>query len=85
MTKATKALTSLFRLLEKYHYAINKPIYCPVKTKKKKLCFQRPSKLKGILLWTTLFFVYQCWTEGRSSTAVAEDLRPTATATVAEV
>ena len=28
---------------------------------------------------------YQCWTEGRSSTAVAEDLRPTATATVAEV
>ena len=27
----------------------------------------------------------QCWTEGRSSTAVAEDLRPTATATVAEV
>ena len=28
---------------------------------------------------------YQCWTEGRSSTAVAEDLGPTATATVAEV
>ena len=27
----------------------------------------------------------QCWTEGRSSTAVAEDLRPTATATVDEV
>ena len=27
----------------------------------------------------------QCWTEGRSSTAVAEDFRPTATATVAEV
>ena len=27
----------------------------------------------------------QCWTEGRSSTAKAEDLRPTATATVAEV
>ena len=27
----------------------------------------------------------QCWTEGRSSTAVAEDLGPTATATVAEV
>ena len=23
----------------------------------------------------------QCWTEGRSSTAIAEDLRPTATAT----
>ena len=29
--------------------------------------------------------IQQCWTEGRSSTAVAEDLRPTATATVAEV
>ena len=28
---------------------------------------------------------YQCWTEGRSSTAVAEDLTPTATASVAEV
>ena len=28
---------------------------------------------------------FQCWTEGRRSTAVAEDLRPTATATVAEV
>ena len=27
----------------------------------------------------------QCWTEGRSSTAVAEDLGPTAKATVAEV
>ena len=27
----------------------------------------------------------QCWTKGRSSTAVAEDLEPTATATVAEV
>ena len=27
----------------------------------------------------------QCWTEGRSSTVVAEDLGPTATATVAEV
>ena len=29
----------------------------------------------------------QCWTEGRSSTAIAKDLRPTAmaTATVAEV
>ena len=26
-----------------------------------------------------------CWTEGRSSMAEAEDLRPTATATVAEV
>ena len=29
--------------------------------------------------------INQCWTEGRSSTAVAEDLGPTATATVAEV
>ena len=28
---------------------------------------------------------FQCWTEGWSSTAVAEDLGPTATATVAEV
>ena len=27
----------------------------------------------------------QCWTEGRSSTAVAEDLRPMATAMVAKV
>ena len=27
----------------------------------------------------------QCWTEGRSSMAVAKDFRPTATATVAEV
>ena len=27
----------------------------------------------------------QCWTEGRSSTAVAEDFRPTATATVSKV
>jgi len=31
------------------------------------------------------FLNLQCWTEGRSSTAVAEDFRPTATATVAEV
>ena len=29
--------------------------------------------------------ITQCWTEGRRSTAVAEDFRPTATATVAEV
>ena len=29
--------------------------------------------------------VWQCWTVGRSSTAVAEDFIPTATATVAEV
>ena len=29
--------------------------------------------------------LFQCWTEGRRSTAVAEDFRPTATATVAEV
>ena len=28
---------------------------------------------------------FQCWTKGRSSTAVAEDLRPMATAMVAEV
>ena len=28
---------------------------------------------------------HQCWTKGQSSTAVAEDLRPTATAMVAEV
>jgi hypothetical protein len=48
MTKATKALASLFRLLEKYHYAINKPIYCPLKTKKKKLYFQRPSVIEDI-------------------------------------
>ena len=31
------------------------------------------------------FWIKQCWTEGRSSTAVAKDFRPTATATVAEV
>ena len=31
------------------------------------------------------FLKAQCWTEGRSSTAVAEDFRPTATDTVAEV
>ena len=30
-------------------------------------------------------YLFQCWTEGRSSTAAAEDLRPKATATVAEV
>ena len=35
-------------------------------------------KLNHVLLW-----ILQCWTVGRSSTAVAEDLRPTAT--VAEV
>ena len=28
---------------------------------------------------------FQCWTKGRSSTAVAKDLRPTAMATVAKV
>ena len=33
----------------------------------------------------TSYIQKQCWTEGQSSTAVAEDLRPTATATVAEV
>ena len=37
------------------------------------------------LLSPFLYYIQQCWTEGRSSTAVAEDLRPTATATVAEV
>ena len=31
------------------------------------------------------FWIFQCWTKGRSSTAVAEDLGPTAMATVAEV
>ena len=40
-------------------------------------------------IWASQFLneiaITQCWTEGRSSTAVAEDLRPTATATVAEV
>ena len=30
-------------------------------------------------------YIHQCWTKDRSSTAVAEDLRPTDTATVAEV
>ena len=40
------------------------------------------SDLLHYFMCTSLF---QCWTEGRSSTAVAEDLRPTATATVAEV
>ena len=48
-----------------------------------------------ILLWKFQYFIKlgtqlhghknQCWTEGRSSTAVAEDLRPTATVTVAEI
>ena len=28
---------------------------------------------------------FQCWTKGRSSTAIAKDLRPIATATVAEI
>ena len=68
--------TSLIRLPEKNHYAINKPISClttkklemwskfqksdsntsALKTKKKLFC-QRPSKLRGIFLWTSLFFV----------------------------
>ena len=30
-----------------------------------------------------IVYLIQCWTEGRSSTAVAEDFSPTATATVA--
>ena len=34
-------------------------------------------------LHTSMHYGQQCWTEARSSTAVAEDLRPTAT--VAEV
>ena len=36
-------------------------------------------------LFSSCIIPQQCWTEGRSSTAVAEDFRPTATATVAEV
>ena len=35
----------------------------------------------GEFFWTKM----QCWTKGRRSAAVAEDFRPTATATVAEV
>jgi hypothetical protein len=38
-----------------------------------------------IISYFGLLVIGQCWTQGRSSTAVAEDLRPTATATVAEV
>ena len=34
---------------------------------------------------TACIMEIQCWTEGQRSTAVAEDLRPTAMATVAEV
>ena len=41
------------------------------------------------MMYTNSNTIVQCWTEGRSSMAVAEDLRPTATATatvtVAEV
>ena len=37
------------------------------------------------LMNKSTYLLTQCWTEGRSSTAVAEDLGPTATATVAEV
>ena len=59
MTKATKALTSLFRLLEKYHYAINKPIYCPVKTKKKVNVYIWPTTYLPLLtfvdIWTTTY------------------------------
>ena len=51
------------------------------------------NKKKIILFFNELWHIwlgggkgyFQCWTEGRSSTAVAEDLRPTATAMVAEV
>ena len=39
----------------------------------------------SLLIFAKLVAISQCWTEGRSSTAVAEDFRPTATATVAEV
>ena len=38
-----------------------------------------------LTLWILYKAFLQCWTKGRSSTAVAEDLGPTATATVAEV
>ena len=41
--------------------------------------------LVGLRLENENLSPFQCWTEGRSSMAVAEDLRPTATATVAEV
>ena len=41
------------------------------------------SKIAIFDFW--IFTVPQCWTEDRSSTAVAEDLRPTATAMAAEV
>ena len=42
-------------------------------------------ELELFLIFLVFNNLIQCWTEGRSSTAVAEDLRPTATATVAEV
>ena len=45
-----------------------------------------------VYFFTTVFLsnfdnicLMQCWTEGRRSTAIAEDFRPTATATVAKV
>ena len=41
--------------------------------------------LNNYLSLVDILSMLQCWTKGRSSTAVAEDLRPTATATVAEV
>ena len=41
--------------------------------------------MKKVTLLKVTDTYIQCWTEGRSSTAVAKDLRPTATATVAEV
>ena len=50
--------------------------------------FHKWSKYNCTYFLTVLMYnlpVTQCWTEGRSSTVVAEDLRPTATATVAEV
>ena len=53
------------------------------KTKQSKPTFI--SRLKISLNSKDLHQLWQCWTEGRKSTAVAEDLRPTAMATVAEV
>ena len=43
------------------------------------IIIQSPSARVKILTY------FQCWTKGRRSTAVAEELRPTATATVAKV
>ena len=40
--------------------------------------------LNNFVNFELLFTKLPCWTKGRCSTAVAEDLRPTAPATVAE-